>query len=318
MTLSRIHFGLILAATCALAGGAVWEARDTAKWRAEATRQQLRASTQVAALEQDVAKETQRVAAAEARVAALLQAAKQPAVARTPAPAEADIPLDTAAAVKEVLARGKELVSQGKPRDAIDEYVRLYLELQAIRPGSSECQSLMSALKSLSRSNPEARVALTGLRDAALQQRLAQPARSELAFEIALLNRHLDEGHQTIALYDTLAPSDRTRDSLASIAREAFIAARRYSDALRGKSYGRMLSEFDAGRAAIDRMPSERQTQVRNSVVDGTLANIEVLTGAGMDAEAGSLTEKLLAFDATEATRSALQQRVDRARSAQR
>jgi hypothetical protein len=35
-------------------------------------------------------------------------------------------------------------------------------------------------------------------------------------------------------------------------------------------------------------------------------------------AEAGSLTEKLLAFDATAATRSALQQRVDRARSAQR
>jgi hypothetical protein len=272
----------------------------------------------VAALEQDVAKETQRVAAAEARVASLLHAAKQAAVAHAAAPAETSAPLDTAAAVKVVLARGKELVAQGRARDAIDDYVRLYRELQAIRPGSSECQSLMSALKSLSRNNPDARTALTGLRDAALQQRLTQPARSELAFELALLNRHLDEGHQTIALYDTLAPSDRTRDSLASIARDSFIAAQRYSDALKGKSYGRMLSEFDAGMAAIGRMPSERQALVRRSVVDGTLANIEVLTGAGLAAEAGSLTEKLLAFDATAATRSALQQRVDRARSAQR
>jgi hypothetical protein len=55
---------------------------------------------------------------------------------------------------------------------------------------------------------------------------------------------------------------------------------------------------------------------MRKAMIDQALANIEVLTGAGKTEEARLLTEKLLAFDGTDATRVGLQQHVDRAQLA--
>jgi hypothetical protein len=53
----------------------------------------------------------------------------------------------------------------------------------------------------------------------------------------------------------------------------------------------------------------------RRTVIDETLTNIEVLTGAGKLEEARMLTEKIFAFDGTDATRTALKQHVDRAQA---
>jgi hypothetical protein len=57
------------------------------------------------------------------------------------------------------------------------------------------------------------------------------------------------------------------------------------------------------------------QAEIRKAILDATLTNIEVLTGAGKTEDARVLTEKLLAFDSSDATRASLQQHIDRAQT---
>jgi hypothetical protein len=246
-----------------------------------------------------------------------LSSAKQTSSALASASAAAAAPVSTEEAAKVALAKAAQLIKEDKRQEALDEYVKCYRELQAVRPGSSECQRLMSAIQHLSRTYPAARIALASLRDAALAEWQAKPDRRELPFEIALLNERLGDGVRTLAVYDSLPSNDSMgRQSLAMIAFSAFVEARRYPDALRGKSSGQMLSALDAGTQQIGSVDPAHQAGMRKAMIDQALANIEVLTGAGKTEEARLLTEKLLAFDGTDATRVGLQQHVDRAQLA--
>lgn len=209
------------------------------------------------------------------------------------------------------------MINEGKLQEALAEYVKCYREVQPLRPGSSECQQLMRAIQYLSRKYPAALGALAELRDAAMLQWRAEPERRELTFEIALLNERLGEGHRTLALYDALPPGDRGRQSLAMIANSSFVAARRYADALLGKPFGRMMGAIESGTQAYSKQKPEIQPSMRKSLVNDTLTNIEVLTGAGQREEARLLTEKLLAFDNTETTQMRLKEHVARAQGTQ-
>lgn len=110
-------------------------------------------------------------------------------------------------------------------------------------------------------------------------------AATRLSFEIALLNERLAQGNRTLALLDALPPGDIQRGSLAMVAREALIQARRYPDA-----------DSSAPHLAQEKDP-ERQALIRKRVVEQTATNVEVLAGAGKTAEAQELSKKFLAFD---------------------
>jgi hypothetical protein len=308
MTISKAHAGLAVILVSAIAGGFVWQVRVHVRLRANADEQLAQAAGSTAAFERQIVTENHRLSAAAATVAALqsrLEAAR--VVAAAP------VTISPADALKETVSRARELITDGKLAEALEEYVSCYRELQAVRPASGECQNLMTGIQSLGRRYPPAMTALVELRDAAVAQRQGQPDRRELVSEIALLNERLGEGHRTIALYDSLPPGDLSRQGLAMTARASFIKARRYSDALLGRSAGMMLTFLETGARQIEQRDSVQQASIRKSLIAETLTNIEVLTGAGNFDDARMLTEKLFAFDSSEPTRAQLKEHLERA-----
>jgi hypothetical protein len=313
--ISRFQLAIVAAGFGLLTLMLAWQLRENTRVRTETARQVAVAATALAEVEKQVAAQSQRATAAEAGVGALLQTAKQTRAAGAATTASANATIDAGEAVKAAMARAKQLIDDGKPHEALEEYVRCYRELQSMSPGSTETQRLMGAMQHLARTYPDARSALGVLRDSAMAQLQAQSGRRELVFEVALLNERLGEGHRTLALYDSLPPNDRSRSSLAMIAHASFVQARRYDDALLGRSFGQMLNWLDAGALDLPRQDPSRQPSIRKGLVDATVAHIEVLTGAGKLEEARTLTEKLFAFDNSEATRASLQRHIDRAQA---
>lgn len=317
-------------ATGAVVAGLAWQVREHRALRTAAEAARATAATQREPLQREQAAAEERAAGAERKLGELLQAAERlraerkaasaagagsarPGASGAATSAPGGDAIDTAVAAAAAQARGRELLAQGRPEEAVQLYLAVYRELRAVRIGSSECQRMMAALQTVARTHPAARDALVSLRDAAEREWRAQPARRELVFEFALLNRRLDDGARTLALYDELPPDDPSRRSLASIAREAFIAARRYPDALLGLGFGQMLQVVEQGPRTLAQMPAETREQGRAAIVAQTITNIEVLTGAGKADDARTLTERLLAFDGSEATRAALQRQIERA-----
>lgn len=306
MIIAKLHAALAAGLLVSVSAAAVWEFRQAATLRATTAQPSAATTAELARLKQHIATETKRATAAEATLTALLTSARS----HTAAPAAV---VDTADALAATLARAKPLLAAGRKQEALDEYVTCYRELSAQRPGSSECQSLMGAMKSLGASFPPAIAALASLRDAALAQLQTKSARRELPFEIALLNERLGQGDRTLALFDALPPGDPGRQSLAMIAHSSFVAARRYSDALLGKNVGQMLSNLDASLEHWPKFSPDIADRARHSIIETTVTSIEILTGAGQADPARTLTKKLLAFDQSEATRAALQRAVERA-----
>lgn len=174
-------------------------------------------------------------------------------------------------------------------------------------------QGVMLALKTLGATFPPALAALRDLRDTALKKLAAAPGQRELISEIALLNERLGDGAASMALYDSLPPGDPGRQSIGLIAHTAFVEARRYSDALVGKSYGNMLNEFDMNVRSSARVTGPSQANRISYATRSTLSNLEVLAGAGHLKEANELAAKLLAFDSSDATRAAITAHLTRA-----
>lgn len=315
MIVSKRQAGAVGVCAGALALGLGWQVRSNVQLRGEFARSSTAAATELAPLEERIAAETRRVSAAETRVAALLQAVEVSKSTQASAAAHASTTLNTADAVRAALARGRELMRDGKAQEAIDELVRCYRGVQAIRPGSPECQSLMGQLAGWGRSDPAALAALRGIRDHAMAQMRAEPARKEWVFEIALLNERLNEGERNVALFDSLSASDATtRQNVAFVGFDSFVKARRYPEALLGRRVGQMLSQLEAFGRTKDLVPAQHHQAVREQMIATTLTHIEVLTGAGKTEDARLLTEKLFSFDDSEATRTALERHLRRAR----
>lgn len=287
-----------------------WEVRQNVSFRGEVRRQSSANAKTVAELKQQIAIKTQYVTSVEDQVKHLQEAVKEIATAH---PTVSHVRTDDAA--KEAVARGAQLIKDGKPEEALEIYLKCYRELQVAQPGSVECQRLVSAMLSLARTYPPAKTAVGMLRDTAMAELQANPKRDEPAFEIAMLNDKLKESERTVAVYDSLAPDSSRRPSLAKFALKPLIDARRYSDALVGRSYSEMLQHIDAATRMMPRLSAELQERARTQVTETTVMDIEVLTGAGRTDDARMLTEKLLAFDNSDATRALLAQHLARARS---
>lgn len=318
MLIPKLAVGL--AALIAGSAGATlaWQCRTHSQLREDSDRASSTAKHEILGLELQAAERKKQLAAAEARLSTLLQATKTAPVTRATAPGtpRADSLIDADQVARRATETGRILMKEGKPQDALNLYVKTYRELQAFRPGSGACQSLMGSLQYLGRTFPPANVALAQLRDDAAAQLQAQPERRDvLNFEIALLNKRIGQGDRTLTLFDALPAGDIQRTSLAMVARDEFIKARRYEDALLGKSFGQMMGTLDSSLQHLStEADASRQAMIRQAIVDQTLPNIEVLAGAGKSDESRQLTEKLLAFDSSATTRARLEEHLARAR----
>jgi hypothetical protein len=74
----------------------------------------------------------------------------------------------------------------------------------------------------------------------------------------------------------------------------------------------------ERGPSEILQLPLELQERGRQQIINTTAANIEVLTGASKLDDARMLTEKLFAFEGSDATRQMVQRHVDRANALKR
>jgi hypothetical protein len=319
MLVSKLTVSLFFVAVASASAALVWQVRTQAALQANASPEANAAELRT--LERQVATQSRKLADAEARLATLLKTAGTARASRAQPTGVAatainrDGPIDINEIAQAASEKGRTLMKEGKSQEALDLYLAAYREVQPFRPGSSACQRITSEMKYLGRTFPPALAALEQLRDDAMRQLQAQPARrGELSFEIALLNERVAQGDRTLALFDALPPGDMQRGSLAMVARDAFIQARRYPDALMGKAFGQMLMAVDssAQHLATENDPT-RQAMIRKAVIEQTATNIEVLAGAGKAAEAGQLTKKLLAFDNSETTRKVLEQHLARA-----
>lgn len=311
MLVTRLHVGLACVFSLGMAGGFAWKHVENSNLRAQAGTR----AEDLVELEKRVAQASQRAELGETRVAELLKASeahKRVQIAKASAPERAAM-VRSSEVAQAAIARAKELIAQGKGQEALEVYLAAYREVQPVNPGSSECQRLMSAIKHLGRSYPPALAALGSLRDSAEAQYRAKPEQHALAFEVALLDKALDEGQRTLALYDELPPGHTSRGTLAMVGYDAFIRAHRYHDALVGRSYGHMLGQFEGGLQNYPKAPEALQAPMRKAIIEQTLTSIEVLAGAGKTNEARTLTDKLLAFDSQESTRAALRQHLERA-----
>lgn len=314
LAISKVQFGVIAAVVAAGSAGLVWEHRENTRLRAEVVRQTAAAQAQVAELGKSLDVQSKRAAAAEADVSALLKAVQ----AAGPSRAAASQPAagrgnDRNAARAELVNAGTLLLREAKPQDALEKLLGWYREFHAEKADSPECQIVMGLLASLGQSYPAATVALRDLRDTALQKFAAKPADRAQAVEIALLNDRLQEGHRTLSLYDALPVDSSLRQAFAAIAHKSFVEARRYSDAMVGKTFGSMLNELEMNARSNARPTGRDRPYFREQVIEPIARNIEVLTGTGKLDEARTLTEKLLAFDSSDSTRAIIKQHVDRA-----
>lgn len=324
MLVSKLIVNLFAAFVVGTGATLAWQMRTSAVLKAAAGRDAT--AVELRTLEHQVATQARKLDEAEARLSALLKTADSTRARRDLPTGAADPsakpagPIDTSEIAKAATEKGRALMKEGKLQAALDLYLATYREVQPLRPGSSACQRISSEMKYLGRTFPPALTALAQLRDDAMGQLQAQPARrGELSFEIALLNERLGQGDRTLALFDALPPGDIQRGSLAMVARDAFIQARRYPDALLGRPFGQMLILVDSSaQLLVTENDPARQAMIRKSVIDQTATNIEVLAGAGKAAEAEQLTKKLLAFDNSQATQTVVAQHLARAEGGNR
>ena len=311
MLLSRIAFRLAAFAAAALILCLAWEARQNIRLRgAIRARSEVNAKT-ITALNQALRIQAKQVLLAEAHVARLQQQAKS-----APTAGSRRSPIRTADAASDTIDRAKHLIQEGKLREALEVYVKCYRELEVAEPGSGEWQHVIWAMLSLARSYPPAREAVEMLRDTAMAEFRATPSRETLAFEIAILNDRLHENERTIAVYDSLPAGSIQRPTLARFAFKPLVDAGRYADALVGRPFGQMLGPIDAATHLWHHLSVEQQEGLRAQIAQSAALDIEVLTGIGKVDDARVLTKNLLAFDASEATRTLLAQHVARARAA--
>jgi hypothetical protein len=321
MGATKLTVGLIGAAAVAGIGVAWWGTSRAEEARAElavATQEQATLGAKLGNLETRVQTETKRLQTAETENARLLALAEKMKAAAVTAPAEAE-PV-TSGMVQARWKRARELAMTGDPAEALREVLWCYdvgmpqiSSMSAVR-GSSGA----SVLAKLGERYPPALDALRERRDQARARVMASEDDFAAVQELGAINRALKDDAANIALYDQLPAGDRRRGSLASNSYDYLVANQRYRDAVVGLPYPMIISLFAA---TIEERPlpasiadPERiRSAQRKSAIDRAAMGIEALAGAGDLTNARKLAERVLAYDATEATRALIQQRIERA-----
>jgi hypothetical protein len=147
---------------------------------------------------------------------------------------------------------------------------------------------------------------------------LSNESDSAATQEFASINRALKDDLANVSLYDQFPAGDRRRRLLASSSYDFLVENQRYQAAAEGKPYSQISSLFET---MIQERPlplntpnpDERRREARAFLVASTAKSIEMLAGSGDLANARALTQRLLAYDNSEATKALIHKHAERA-----
>jgi hypothetical protein len=262
----------------------------------------------------------QEIRAAEADKIALKQTvdALKAASAAPPEPKPAEGPV-TEKMVEARYQQAREAVASGDFAAALAGFLWCYDEgmPKVQQYGGVRNSFLLSELVRLGKIYPPALAALRERRDIAEEGMLDRNNR-EAAKDFAALNDVLNDDARTLEMYEKLPPNDPRGQGMLTRVYDLLIADRRYAEALQTRSFAQMVSQFEShtqGWAMPPNtpMPERIQKAQRRLAVSTGAKHIEVLAGVGDVANARVLIEKVLAYDASNETRTLLQTHLARA-----
>jgi hypothetical protein len=305
------------------AGFGVWEFRaagEMAETRAAALGRGEEMRARLVGLEKKLVSETKRADAVQSDNAALAHAVQTAQAAREK-PVAAPAPALTRAAFDARVKRAVATANNGAADAALSELLACW-ELGKTRAGGLEpvhSTQLLGALIKLGENHPPALAVLREKMEKARQRVLGSPDDLEPLKEMSSIARMLKDDHAIVALYDAIPEEDARRKRVAIYAVEGMIAAKRYSEALEGRTYASMSSSFEMSSqlrtvpGATAEMAEKMKTSMRSYAVTSAAKNIEVLAGAGDLGHARELAGRVLALDNSEATRALVQKHLERA-----
>lgn len=312
MAVSKLQVGIVAVLALGTSAGLVWEVRENASLRAEASKQTAANQATVRDLNQQLAALTARTTAADADASTLRQALASAKASKAAANTGDRVLVSAKDEFNDVSRRASQLEREGKFSEALQLYLTFYRKLSGPQGGPWR-QMAMMGIEGIGKNYAPAVDALREMRDGAMEKIRGGDNNRDLVAEASELNEHLHDAQSSMALYDLLPAGDPRRQIVGMVAFNAFVDARRYTDAIVGKSYASMLHELEMGTRFEARMNEGSKINHQDFVVGGTTRNIEALAGVGRTDEAKALAEKLLAYNSSDATRAAIKQHLERA-----
>jgi hypothetical protein len=319
MNLKLLTIGMVALLALGAAGLGISRmstARELADAREQAQRKSEAMRTRIASLEKQLVSETKRAEAVESDNAALARAVQtaQAALAR---PAVATVPTLTREAFDARVKRAVANAQDAEAGAALAELLACW-ELGKTRAGGLEpvhSTLLLGAWIKLGENHPPALAVLREKMEKARRRILGSPDDMEPLREFAAVARALKDEQALVALYDAIPEGDARRTKVAIYAVDSLIAAKRYREALTGRTYGSMSSSFEMQSRgnAIPGATAASAERMKGYAVTSAAKNIEVLAGAGDLTHARELAGRVLALDNSEATRALVQAHLERA-----
>lgn len=170
----------------------------------------------------------------------------------------------------------------------------------------SRLQLLVNAIAQLGERHPPALAALRERQAAARAKYLEVGNMGEILSQYALITRALRDQGAMIALLDSLPVADETRRREVSIqAYSELVAARRYKDAVVGRSLDLAERRFD--------LAPKGNARFQAVMMAAAAKDLEVLAGSESNERAASLIAKMLLLDGSEENRALVRHHLERA-----
>jgi len=217
--------------------------------------------------------------------------------------------------VKSRFDRARELASEGKPSEALAEYLwcfdvgmRLSAQYNGLRVGS-----LLSSISRLGRIYAPASQALRERRDAARAALDANPNDNSAQLDFVCLNRTLGENNKSVEFYDRLPADSPARPLFGPYVFDQLLAEKRYQDAAAAQPFSRFKQAFDSMADFAQPQPDHGKRTMANYVRLTAANELEALAGAGDIDQARKLLDLILKADNSEETVATLRRHLERA-----
>jgi len=215
---------------------------------------------------------------------------------------------------RERYLHGLQLAREGRPAEALAEYLWCYDEdmQPGSRMGGGRAAMLIPNIASLGKQYPPALQALRDRRARAEERLKSNPDDRSSVYVFVVLNRGLGENAASLAYFDGLPPQSVSRIQLRRLLYPQFIEARRYADALAAKPYDQYRREL-AGYRRFH--PTSPRLQINQTafIVNFEANEAEVLAGAGDAVRTRQIITEMLTVDPSPKTLAILQEHLDRA-----
>ncbi len=219
---------------------------------------------------------------------------------------------------------GAALAEEGKDAEALTEYLWCFDHGNEADPSffAVRLSFLLSDIRKLADHYPPARLALETRRDERQAKVDGGSTDYQTVIDVISLNDALDQKEKNLAVFDSLPVGIPTRRIILHRLADQLLEAKRYPDVIEGTNgmtafkadvdqYNQMLVPFwGAKREQIEKT-------VRSQTVTSGTHYFEALVGLNRIQEAKDLSEEILKFDSSQATRSLLAKAAQRAGNAE-